>query len=391
MAKENEKKTILIVDDALTIHEILHLVLDEKGYKIIKAMDGEEGLNKYKEYKPDLILLDMVMPNSKIDGLNLLGQIREKDSSTLIIVITGYSDMKEEAFRLGADDFIEKPFDTNFLCSVVEKSFHRNAMEAKIHRLNRFNSILSKENKKLGEEIQKFARKQEKNIHRKEIDKYKDICGSVAHGLKNEFMHIGNATEYIRDLPNNSSEILEECSMIERSVVYSQLLLRRLLDYLDMGIPQVEPIKVSELLKKMEIMVLPRLSSNIKLNIIISDDANKLKISANPEQLMEVLIEFIQNASNAMRNKGGIININAKKDDSHIIISVIDNGPGIPKELKEKLLKDQVPSKKGLGLGLFLSNRVIGMLGGNMNLESSSDEGTAITISLPIANEKGGE
>lgn len=154
--------------------------------------------------------------------------------------------------------------------------------------------------------------------------------GSVAHSLKNEFLNIGASIKGIRELANGSSDIQEECNMIERSVEYSQLHLQRLLDYLDMGKPPVEPIDVLELLRRTELLARPRLSSSVQLETTIDPNVKGRTVSANLEQLMGVLLELINNATNALREKGGTIGLHLEDRNGKLAISVKDDGPGIP-------------------------------------------------------------
>lgn len=199
-------------------------------------------------------------------------------------------------------------------------------------------------------------------------------------------MHISNSIKNLRELTDNMPDIQEECDMIERSIQYGQLLFRRLLDYLEIGEPTIEPLNTLEVLKKTESLVKPRLPSNMKLEVTIDPGIGKHLVYANVEQLMEVLIELINNASKGLSEKGGTIGIQLESRNGEVAISVKDNGPGIPQKIKKILFKKQVSSKSSLGLGLYLSNKVIHTLGGKLNLESSSEKGTIFTILLPKAN-----
>jgi signal transduction histidine kinase len=189
-------------------------------------------------------------------------------------------------------------------------------------------------------------------------------------------------------LAGNSSDIQEECDMIARSIQYSQILLRRLLDYLDTGQPRLELIDTLVLLKRVELLARPRLSSNIQLKVTIDHSIKQRTVSANFEQLMGVLLELVYNAASALRDKGGSIELYFEERDREIAIFVNDDGPGIPGELRKKLFKKQVPSKEGLGLGLFLCNKVVNALGGKLSMQTSSEEGTTFTILLPIAGDE---
>ena len=119
---------ILIVDDDLDIVEAMRVVLAQKGYEVVVAADGVEGINKFKQEKPDLIILDVMMPN--MDGFEVSRRIRKEETgkSVPIIMLTAIKDkmgldFKKEAGDkdwLPVDDYCEKPIDHLDLISKIE-------------------------------------------------------------------------------------------------------------------------------------------------------------------------------------------------------------------------------------------------------------------------------
>jgi len=103
---------ILVVDDEVELVKVIRLRLKKEGYEIITAYDGEEGINKAKENIPDLMLLDIMMP--KLSGHEVCGELKsdEKYKGIKIIIVTakGGSEDERMARRLGADDYVTKPF-----------------------------------------------------------------------------------------------------------------------------------------------------------------------------------------------------------------------------------------------------------------------------------------
>ncbi len=115
-------KKVLIVDDDRVTLTMLQQILSNSGYEVITAMDGEEGYQRAQEANPDLLISDMLIP--KIDGLELCKNIKESPnlSQIKVILMTGvYKGVtfKFEARDVGADDFVEKPFDRDNLLSRV--------------------------------------------------------------------------------------------------------------------------------------------------------------------------------------------------------------------------------------------------------------------------------
>jgi signal transduction histidine kinase len=386
--REEEGKTILVVDDHPIMLKAYEMMLQFQGYKIIFAVDGEDGWRKYKEFKPNLIMTDLYMP--EVNGIELLKLIRKEDTLTPVIILSGYGDIElvKEAFELGVDDFLAKSrLSSQDFLSDIKKYFNLSAVELKAHRLNNRVSALQEENESLKKQIANLSGQQKSESQSKNNLDYQAICGSVAHSLKGEFFHIAHSIETIQELSDDSLEVREECDVVKRSIEYSQLLLRRLLDYIGLGKPQIEIINVSKLIERIEFLANPRLPSRITLEIQTSEVTKDKTISVDVEQIISVLLELINNATKILRETGGTIELKIEEKDNKLSIAVKDNGSGIPKEIKEKLFKEEVFSKSGLGLGLYLSKKVMETLGGDLKLQSSSKRGTTFTITLPL-NEK---
>ncbi|MDE2180369.1 MAG: response regulator [candidate division NC10 bacterium] len=106
---------VLVVDDEPVAVELLREFLLAKGYEVITAGDGEEALRKVKEERPHLILLDVRMP--KMDGLEVLRQVKAIDQEVSVIMVTGTNEEEigRQAMALGAFDYITKPVDLPYL------------------------------------------------------------------------------------------------------------------------------------------------------------------------------------------------------------------------------------------------------------------------------------
>ena len=117
------KYKILVIDDEPEVVELLKHYLERCGYEVITAKDGSEGFEKACSQKPDLILLDIIMP--KIDGLTVLRQLRVEDSTCKlpIILLTAKSGIDDifEAELYRTTDYIVKPFDLNELLKLIKK------------------------------------------------------------------------------------------------------------------------------------------------------------------------------------------------------------------------------------------------------------------------------
>lgn len=125
-----EEKTVLIVEDEKNIVDILRFNLERKGYKTLEAYDGEDGLGKARSEKPDLILLDIMLP--KMIGFDVCEALRKEGDNVPIILLTAREeeDDKVRGLEMGADDYITKPFSMREVIARVEANIRRTAMAA---------------------------------------------------------------------------------------------------------------------------------------------------------------------------------------------------------------------------------------------------------------------
>jgi DNA-binding NtrC family response regulator len=136
-------KKILIVDDEELIRITLNNSLKKEGYEVLLASDGEEGFNKFKEEKPPVVLCDLKLP--KIDGITLLKKIKEINKETIVIMITAYGTIESAvcAMKLGAYDYITKPFLMEDIIMLIKRAFE-------IYYLREENKLLREKLKGIG-------------------------------------------------------------------------------------------------------------------------------------------------------------------------------------------------------------------------------------------------
>lgn len=119
-----DMKKILVVDDSLFMRMILKNVIQELGYEIAaEASNGMEALTKYEEIKPDLVTLDITMP--EMDGMTALEEIRSRDPEAKVIMVSamGQQALLIRAVSMGASDFIVKPFNKDRVREALKKAF----------------------------------------------------------------------------------------------------------------------------------------------------------------------------------------------------------------------------------------------------------------------------
>ncbi len=138
-----EKIKVLLVEDDPNLGTLLHEYLKVKGYAVVHASDGEEGLKEFREGHFDFIILDVMMP--KMDGFLLAKHIREKNEEVPILFLTAKTMPEDrlEGFKLGADDYMTKPFSMEELLARMQAILKRSGWSSKerfeeTHALGRF-------------------------------------------------------------------------------------------------------------------------------------------------------------------------------------------------------------------------------------------------------------
>jgi len=160
-------KKILIVDDEPDILDILKYVLEKEGYKVKKARNGEEAIDRAYEEKPDLILLDIMMP--KKDGIEVCRELRsnKKFNDTIIVFLTARNEEYSEVagFDVGADDYVVKPIKPRSLISRIKTLLLRNENKEEDRELLIYNDLIIDLNK-----LKVFVKNKEIFLTKKEFD-----------------------------------------------------------------------------------------------------------------------------------------------------------------------------------------------------------------------------
>ncbi len=130
-----EKGTIHIIDDEPIIHEVLGDLLTSEGYTVVNSSNGEEALEKHSSRSFELILLDLLMPG--MDGIEVLKRLKKIDPHAVIIIITAYASVESaiSAMKMGAFDYVQKPFKHDELLLTVERAIEHKKLQEENLRL----------------------------------------------------------------------------------------------------------------------------------------------------------------------------------------------------------------------------------------------------------------
>jgi DNA-binding NtrC family response regulator len=134
MVEGGHMKGVLIVDDEVGTRESLRMLL-KNNYEVFLAKNAEEAFLQIKEHSPDIVLLDIILPD--VDGLKVLEKIKQKEPDVIVIMITATRTVKTavEAMKLGAYDYVTKPFDTEELSLIIRRALSTQALEKEVRYL----------------------------------------------------------------------------------------------------------------------------------------------------------------------------------------------------------------------------------------------------------------
>ncbi len=185
---------ILVVDDKDSMRNMLVETLMEEGYRVDAAEDGRKALDLVRNKSYDLILTDLKMPN--LDGLEVLSEIKNLDSESMVIVMTAYGTIEDavQAMKNGAFDFITKPFDTEHLCFLINRALENRRLKAENSLLREevladqgLDNIIGKNAKmiELGQLIQKVSKSDASVLLQGESGTGKELFAKAIHSLSN--------------------------------------------------------------------------------------------------------------------------------------------------------------------------------------------------------------
>ena len=176
--------TILVVDDDPFIRATTGTILHSRGFKILQAGNGLEGLDMFRAHSPDLLIVDLKMP--VMNGLELLSRLPDATSRTPVLVISGAGGLDEaiDALRLGAWDYLVKPIVAPTVLHAVDKALERAALirENEDYKLN-----LERQVQQRTLELQKANRELEHQFLKQQK---LGIIGTLAGGMANDFNNI---------------------------------------------------------------------------------------------------------------------------------------------------------------------------------------------------------
>ncbi len=361
----NKAKKILIVDDNTLFVNFLLRLLEGKGYDLSVAYDGQTAIQKAHSEMPDLILLDLKLPD--LSGEEVLETIRANHKQIPIIVVTGYGgeQVAVEMMKKGATDYLSKPIDHDLLLKAIQDAIDIKEVQSEEGGLSEFGSL-------------------------------EFFFPFLAHEVRNPLHAISGALTIIKRRSDLNDPLLSKSiGIIDEEVHHLNHFVQECLNFIRPPNPiLITEIDINEVLSVVVSMMCQMFDPQAKgITITEKKDPRLPKINAIYEELKQAFFNIAQNAVEAMPNGGEFSITTSLKLESDPWIEILfqDSGMGIRKENLKQLFRPFFTTKqRGTGLGLAICRRIIEERHrGNITVESEENRGTTFKIQLPINDRQG--
>jgi signal transduction histidine kinase len=374
MNKDPKKGPVLLVDDEEDIRDVLGISLRDSGYDIRMAENGETGLRLFREINPPIVLTDIKMPG--MDGIELLRRIKFENPETEVIMITGHGDMDLaiESLKNEATDFITKPINVDALEISLKRARDKILMRQQLREYTQNLEQLVREKTELQDHLSSLGL----------------MISSISHGIKGLLTGLDGGM-YLLDsgfAKKNQDKVQEGLEVVKIMAERIKKMVMDILYYAKERNLSWERINVLSFAKEVTLTVEPKIKRQ-GIELVCEFDPSLDEFEIDPGSVHTALINILDNAVDACVNDKSKethqVHFSVKEDKEHIVFIISDNGIGMDAETREKIftLFFSSKGKKGTGLGLFISDRIIKQHGGSIAVSSTPGKGSKFSIKIP--------
>ncbi len=368
--------TVLVVEDNVVARQMIVSCVRQLGVEVLDVSDASDALEllRRRAASVDLVLTDMHTPRMNGDELclRLRHELGLRDLPVILLSATSEPEVKIRLFRVGATDFLEKPFIKEELIARLNVHLKRQQLDRNL-RVNL--------------------------LRMKELDKLKDEFLAVcSHDLRSPLSGILGFTQILLNDPEISPT---KQDMLQRILDAGKYLLELVNDILDLGRAQAqkesmefEPLNPLLILRQCLGNFQPSADAKrITLSSTEKAEAAGASVLGNHTALSRIYTNLISNAIK-FTPEGGAVSLHASLDDGkrHLMVECEDTGIGIPPSMMSKLFsryskvsREGTHGEPGTGLGLIITRELIEAHGGQLAVRSREGQGTVFTITLPLA------
>ena len=356
-------------------------------FEVFEAVDGQQAVEKAGQFLPDIILLDMMMPEK--DGLQACREIRERTSTQNIpiILLTARADeeTKLAALDAGASDFLPKPFSTTELHVRI-----RNLVESHSYQMK-----LSKQNQALETTIEQLKETEMQLVQTEKLASLGRMSAGIIHEINNplNFATTGlytlrNKCKYIA--PEQQQEYAEILKDVEEGIQRVKTIVSDLRMFTHPNTEQLDQVDVAEVVNS----ALRFLSNEWKDRVVVEQNiVEHQAIWANKNKLIHVITNLLQNSLDALKRKSfdkdetPAIRIEGRTENGRSVLRIRDNGSGIDSEHLDKIFDPFYTTKdvgEGMGLGLSICYRIVQEYDGRISVKTEPGKFCEFTLEFPI-------
>ena len=369
IAIKPEDYTILAVDDIATNIMLLKAVLSRAKYKIVTASGGFEALEKVAAVNPDLILLDIMMPD--LDGYEVLQRLKADPAheDIPVIFLTALHNPEDivKGFKFGASDYISKPFNHEELITRVAHHIYlaaaqrtilqqRDELQATVEARDKMYSVIAHDLRSPIGTLKMVFNMLSINLSADQIGEDSFEMISMGNNItENTFMLLDNLLKWTKSQTGRMNTVFQEVDISEVVLFAS---------------------KMSDVMAQVK---------NIEVEYDIPEP---ITVSCDVDMVKTIMRNLMSNAIKYSQ-EGGKIVVSVRETPTHAAISVRDNGIGIKEEDIAKLLNPEThyttygtKNEEGSGLGLQLVQDLTLRNGGELTIESKEGEGSTFTFTI---------
>ncbi|MEI7901649.1 MAG: hybrid sensor histidine kinase/response regulator [bacterium] len=375
------RPTILVIDDELGPRESLRFLLKD-DYSVVCADTVERGLQLLHEQTPDTVIMDIRMPGR--DGLDGLRAIRKLDSELAVIMLTGFAAVgtAQEAIRSEASDYMEKPFDAAEMRRTVQRHIEQTRLRRKRSKLVSEADALDRRLSELQgkDRLAELGQSSSEFVHDLRNALAMVTCSSNLLRLELEELQQRQATT-----PSEASRYLD---MLENAMRQCVEMLDTWQRLIRQSPQQQTPFRVHEFVCACVETCRPATQA-ARAHMACETHGDDVDLLGDRVQLARVLTNLIQNAIHALPADNGLIRVRSEILDTSVRVSVCDNGCGISEANMQHIFSPNFTTRRtlgGMGLGLFIAQKVAQAHGGTLTVESTVNQGATFTLLLPRAS-----
>lgn len=383
--------TILVADDEEDLRGFLASELSREG-QIIEASDGLEAESLVKQYEPDLIVLDYMMPDR--NGMDVCAGIRANPrlKHIPIIMLTARADeeIKIECLKAGASDFISKPFALGELRLRVKNQLGMISVRRQ----------LREKNTELADALEQLKENEVQMLRQEKLSALGRMSAGIMHEINNPLNYVQGALHMMgmhgRELSGATADFFKDALQdATEGVTRVGQIIADLQSFTTTGPQPMRPVELFEVIDSTHKFFGDQIKGDLEIDTQIN---RSLTVTGDRSQLVQIFTNFFQNSIDAIEDRKkrepslkGTITIRAVQiphpgGETRTLVTFRDNGCGIPAEIRGQIFDPFFTSKdvgKGMGLGLSIVHQILERHDVEIAVESEENEFTELQLSFP--------